>query len=312
MCDLHPFGQCGAAPSGKLYCQYGGTFGADCPSGLKWSEKAGEGLANTCVAEPDGGFPDGAVDAAADAELPDAVVLPDGPPGVPPDMAAVGAGLFKRGCNAMVEGPCSESNSLPFQEITLSDYWIDRTEVTQSAYQMCVTAGTCTPPAGDFDPVTKPDHPVERVSWQQATTYCTWVGKRLPTEAEWEKAARFVDGRKYPWGNTVEDCTKAHWNECPGAFEPTPVATHLAGDSPYGLHDMAGNVWEWVADWYDANYYQTAPNVDPTGPASGTLKVLRGGSAKNGATSMQASRRGFAAPADQTDEVGFRCARTPP
>ncbi len=310
-------GTCRPSPvSDKKWCSFPDTS-CPAPPAERWGALAGDGLAEMCVDQEtmDGGMPDARpVDGGGepDAPIADAAPMPDATPGVPADMADVPAGLFKRGCNAASEGPCSDTDNVPYADVTLSEFWIDRTEVTQAAYQMCLGAGACTAPAGDFDPIVKADYPVERVSWQQAVDYCTWAGKRLPNEAEWEKGARGFDGRAFPWGNSAADCTKAHYNNCSGGTEAVQVATHLAGDSPYGVHDMAGNVIEWVADWYGSMYYQVAPSVDPPGPTMGTTRVFRGGGAGYGDTYMHASKRSSTAPANQFNNVGFRCAQTPP
>jgi formylglycine-generating enzyme required for sulfatase activity len=180
-------------------------------------------------------------------------------------------------------------------------YLIDRTEVTQ--YAMCLTATACTVPSANYDPAAKPTLPVRNVTSDQAVAYCAFAGKHLPTEAEWEKAARGGDGRSCPWGNTTTDpCTLANFDACGGMAQPR--GQRAAGASPYG----AGNVWEWTDDDYAADAYTaTTVGTDPTGPAMGTQRAYRGGSSGNTLDLARTSNR--ANTYSRTVGFGFRCAR---
>lgn len=149
----------------------------------------------------------------------------------------------------------------------------------------------------------KQDHPVLHVSWYDAQAYCEWAGGRLPTEAEWEKAGRGADGRIYPWGNEAPTNDMANYN----SEVTTPVGSYPAGASPYGLMDMAGNVWEWVQDWHDEGYYSSSPSANPQGPSSGTSRVLRGGGLGNVDWRLRVVTRFDHAPDYTGDFLGFRC-----
>lgn len=175
------------------------------------------------------------------------------------------------------------TNSLPEHTVYLDSYWIDLTEVTTAMYALCVADGACIPPTKtkskthddyygnpDFD-----NYPVVYVNWAQANVYCAWAGAALPSEAQWEKAARGTDGRRFPWGNGSPNSSLLNFNS--NAGDMTEVGSFPEGASPYGALDMAGNVWELVADWYDAGYYANSPSSNPTGPETGEARVWRGG-----------------------------------
>ena len=170
-------------------------------------------------------------------------------------------------CQEVVSQDCQLSAFMdeePIHKVVLDAFSIDKTEVTNALYKDCEDQGVCDPPqdinsnsqASYYGNPAFDDYPVIYVTWDQAKTYCEWRGGRLPTEAEWEKAARSADGRTYPWGETIDD-TFANFNY--GIGDTTAVGSYENGKSPYGVYDMAGNVWEWVADWYSDTYYQRSP-----------------------------------------------------
>lgn len=198
----------------------------------------------------------------------------------------------------------------PQRPIFLSAFDIDRTEVSVEDYGACVTAGGCEAAKctedGD-EPERRADHPVVCVPWAAAEKYCAWAGKRLPTEAEWEKAARGTDGAKYPWGEGEPSCARANHYDC--GKERKPVSSHPTGKSPYGALNMAGNVYEWVADWHHRDYYAISPARNPRGPWSGAKKVVRGGAFSYGADELNAHGRTYDRPVKAYDQVGFRCAK---
>ena len=227
-------------------------------------------------------------------------------PSAPPGMVYVPAGEFIMGSD---EGDPDEQ---PVHTVYLDAFYIDKTEVTNAQYRKCVEAGICRAPTPcewreqTYEDVSKADYPVVCVSWNDADAYCRWAGKRLPTEAEWEKAAQGTGGRTYSWGEGI-DCDHAQYNECGG--QAVPMGSKPQGVSPYGALDMVGNVWEWVADWYDGDYYSQSPEHNPPGPDSGASKVLRGGSWFDDALFVRGAYR-IGNPLDYRDfNVGFRCAR---
>ncbi len=208
----------------------------------------------------------------------------------------VPAGDFPMGNDT---GPSDER---PRHRVMLGDYWIDRHPVTNRQFAAFVreTGFAGTEWRDAFSPG-KEDHPVVLVSWDEARAYAEWCGTRLPTEAEWEKAARGTDARRYPWGNRWDG------TRCNVAGRgTTPVGAYPEGASPYGCHDMAGNVWEWVADWYDGAYYSRSPESAPTGPEAGVSRVLRGGSWGLSRVSARAAYRYEDPPDGRSDFIGFR------
>jgi formylglycine-generating enzyme required for sulfatase activity len=221
-------------------------------------------------------------------------------------MVAVAAGPFLRGCNFVTDVDCN-FDAVPQATIELSAFEIDVHEVTQAEYQRCIDGGDCVAPAADFDPAGRAGFPVTQVSFDDAAAYCEHVGKRLPSEAEWEKAARGTDGRSYPWGDSAPECARVTFAGCGG--EPQATASHVDDESPFGSTEMAGNVAEWVADRYSASYYSMAPAADPPGPTSGNERVVRGGSYASDAIGVSTFVRDHAPPATRNASTGFRCAR---
>ncbi|MBN8658492.1 MAG: SUMF1/EgtB/PvdO family nonheme iron enzyme, partial [Anaerolineae bacterium] len=203
----------------------------------------------------------------------------------------------------------------PIHSIYLDSFQIGKFEITNNQYNQCIRAKIC---SGQL--VTeKLNHPVINVNWYEAEMYCSWVNGRLPTEAEWEKAASWdtesQTKRTYPWGE-IPDCSYANYygkgvrsDVCVG--DTTSVGSYETGKSPYGVYDMAGNVWEWTNDWYDEDYYQNSPASNPQGADTGEYRVLRGGSWDASPDVVRSTNRFFYTPANTFSLVGFRCARTP-
>lgn len=209
-----------------------------------------------------------------------------------------------------------EADEKPAHRVYLDAFWIDQTEVTNAMYARCVDNGTCSPPSSiksntrntyygnsEFD-----NYPVIYITWSDANTYCLWADRRLPSEAEWEKAARGENAFDYPWGNYLPDNTLLYWYSQTG--DTTMVGKYPNGASPYGALDMAGNVWEWVADWYSDTYYQTPNPSNPSGPDSGEYRVLRSGSWSSTLynPTIRSWNRDLNHPEFNHLNVGFRCA----
>jgi eukaryotic-like serine/threonine-protein kinase len=226
-----------------------------------------------------------------------------------------------------------ENDEQPPHEVKLASFWIDQVEVTNGMYDLCVQAGICRPPRevrSDnreeyFGNPEFRDYPVVNVAWYDADAYCAWAGRRLPTEAEWERAARGDDKRNYPWGD--EPPHEFNSNSLNTVGDTTRVGSYPEGASPFGILDMAGNVWEWVADRYRPDYYSKSPLENPQGPTQEevftTLRVMRGGSFQEDGIFLRLVNRSFLEGPDpkadpKKDEayygrsstrIGFRCAQ---
>lgn len=224
-------------------------------------------------------------------------------------MRYVPAGSFVMGSDM------GAGNEKPAHDVYLDSFWIDQTEITNEMYSLCETAGDCPAPkmpnsysrSSYYGNDEFANYPVIYVDWDMASAYCAWADRRLPTEAEWEKAARGTTGYIYPWGGDAV-CENVNAMGCKG--ETSPVGEYVLGKSPYGLFDMAGNVMEWVADWYDSEYYQYSPRENPLGPSTGSRHVLRGGSWKSNEFSLRSTFRSGLVP-DEANLylIGFRCAQ---
>jgi formylglycine-generating enzyme required for sulfatase activity len=228
----------------------------------------------------------------------------------PDDMVLVPAGEFSMG------SPEGDPDEKPAHKVQISAFFMDKYEVTVKQYAAFLQESGGDRPAEwkTMNKTANQNRPVMGVDWAEAARYCKWAGKRLPTEAEWEKAARGTDGRLYPWGNDPPtplhaNYGKKEWNNHEALV---PVGTLEAGKSPYGIYDMAGNVWEWVSDWYDNDYYKNSPSDSPAGPPTGGFKVIRGGSWNTSARNLRAADRYFDPPSFRSQYVpGFRCAKNP-
>ena len=238
-------------------------------------------------------------------------------------MILIPAGEFTMGDNN------GHRNERPEHEVTLDAYYIDRFEVTMSEFQKYLDENLKIEPPPLWDDGLAvgeaADRPAVGVTWESANNYCAWVGKRLPTEAEWEKAARGTDGRRFPWGHMQPFVDIARYNHgITGWVSYTLTLASVrsgvkgmsvrhglktGGKSPYGLYHMSGNAAEWVADWYDRYYYEDSPDKNPKGPETGEHKVLRGGSWEDEPRRIQVTARAKAEPKFSDLTIGFRCAK---
>ncbi len=242
------------------------------------------------------------------------------------EMVLVPAGEFLMGSDKKVDRLAYRSE-MPQRSVYLDAFEIDKYEVTALQYLKFVLAANRPPQldwrydGGNFQE-TMAHHPIMHVSWYDADAYCKWAGKRLPTEAEWEKAARGTDGRINPWGNQTAGLSRANFGRSglSGPVRDRPerlllyppiisVDKYENAVSPYGIHQMIGNVAEWVADWYQPDYYATAPSRNPKGPETGTQKAFRGGGWIDSTTTMRAAMRNGTDPNTKMNWLGFRCAR---
>jgi len=243
---------------------------------------------------------------------------------IPDGMIFISAAEFQMGCDSNHNGGyfCSV-DELPLHNVYLNAFYIDQYEVSNNQYSACVAAGACAAPASNssymrssyYGNPTYGDYPVINIAWNNALNYCDWVGKRLPTEAEWEKAARGNTPRSYTWGDGIPNCDLVNFFDmisgsyCVG--DTASVFDYPLGVSPYSVFNLAGNVYEWVNDWYLSDYYSACASgcTDPLGPAEGTYKVIRGGSWLQTDFSLRtAGRRSNFSPSNTSNEIGFRCA----
>jgi formylglycine-generating enzyme required for sulfatase activity len=233
--------------------------------------------------------------------------------GADPGMVFIPGGEYLRGrSHALPDDglkwvPELVQDDRPVRKTRVRPFYLDRYEATIGEYAQFVKATRRRAPYNwpkGQPPAGKEKLPVAAIDWEEAKAYCEWRGKRLPTEAEWERAARgLAEGRIYPWGDRAPTREDACFDTLKG---PCPVGQFPAND--FGLHDMAGNVWEWTADWYERQYYERAPEENPTGPGSGMYRVIRGGSWADVAKYLTCAYRSWARPLERSPNIGVRCA----
>ena len=239
------------------------------------------------------------------------------------NLVSIPAGEFAMGCDPdhNFDQPCTKDNEptdeLPLHTVYLNAYLIQRTEVTNAQYAVCVAAGGCSLPH-ELSSYSRSDYygnpeygnyPVLYVDWYQADAYCHWAGGRLPTEAEWEKAARGSTPIAFPWGDGGPACSLANsWDEAANDYcygDTAAVGSYPDGASTYGVLDMAGNVWEWVNDWYDFDYYEDSPEANPSGPLTGEYRAMRGGGWYCFWNDIRTGNRHSFSPGDELLQHGF-------
>lgn len=294
------------------------TIGAGCQPKVLPSSVVATDAGDSSAAAADGADGQSAGDATIPADASDSsAVGTDKEP-----MVALPAGSYYRGASAgQVQAGLSSESELPQHMVQIGGFSLDKHEVTVAQYQACMAGGGCTAATSNsanlgcnLDAPGRTNHPINCVTWTQANSYCLWAGKRLPTDAEWEYAARGLDNsaepRFYPWGSAAPNCSLAVYqdeagNGC-GQKATWPVCSKTAGNSPQGLCDLAGNVWEYTSDWS----YAFIPGIqsNPVGPKSGTFKLIRGGSRAVPAEGMRASLRGDIEIDKSFGDIGFRCA----
>jgi len=234
-------------------------------------------------------------------------------------MIKIESGCFEMGCK-QGDALC-DSSEKPAHKVCISEFLIDRTEVTKKDYGTCVASGYCKTGA-DYSCVKEdndcPDKPVTGVTWHEASAFCKWKGKSLPTEAQWEFAARGIESRLYPWGNSEPSNEKvAIDNDFAKEEKMMPVCASPAGNTSSGICDMAGNAFEWVSDWFSETWHAKQKDIkNPHGPCGGQAacadskhKVIKGGSAGSSLTLLRSSARYFASPSQRLPFIGFRCVK---